>query len=255
MIGAIIGDIAGSIYEFNNTFDYNFPLFSERGSFTDDTICTIAIADALVKGTGYQESLLSWCRKFPSPMGGYGGSFARWLKSTNPEPYKSFGNGSAMRVSPVAWAFDKYDKMGEEAIKTALPTHNHPEGQKGALAVASAIWTGRFTKDKKEIEKIGNNYYPGFMEKDYPKGRFDETCMGSVPLSFKILLESISFEDAVRRAISYGGDSDTLGAIVGSMAEAMFGIPKELSDRALAYLPKEITDVIDSFKQKFNYNV
>lgn len=139
MIGAIIGDIVGSVFEFNNTFDYDFPLFSKKGSYTDDTICTIAIADALIKGVNYKNSLLNWCRRYPFPMGSYGGSFARWIASDDPKAYNSFGNGSAMRVSPVAWAFDDYHIMSDEAIKTAMPTHNHPEGIKGALTTARGI--------------------------------------------------------------------------------------------------------------------
>ena len=140
MLGAIIGDIAGSKYEFNNTFDYDFEMFGEGCDFTDDTICTVAIADAILNGRNYQESLLDWCRRYPSPKGAYGGRFARWICSLNPQPYNSFGNGSAMRVSPVAWLFDDLSQVLEEAEKTALPTHNHPEGIKGAKAVAHAIW-------------------------------------------------------------------------------------------------------------------
>ena len=254
MLGAIIGDIVGSVYEFNNTFDYNFPLFSDKGSYTDDTICTIAVADALVKGISYQDSLIKWCRKYPSPMGSYGGSFSMWLWSKDPKPYGSYGNGSAMRVSPVSWAFNNYHIMADKALKTALPTHNHPEGLQGALAIASAIWLGRFNASDSEIENFGNLYYPGFMRKLYRKGEFDETCMVTVPLAFKILLESSSFEDSIRKAISHGGDSDTLGAIVGSMAESKFGIPKNIRDKALIYLPAEMLDVINAFKQKFGYN-
>ena len=145
MLGAIIGDIAGSKYEFNNTFDYDFEMFAEGCDFTDDTICTVAIADAILNGRSYQESLLDWCRRYPSPKGAYGGRFAGWIRSLNPQPYNSLGNGSAMRVSPVAWLFDDLSQVLEEAEKTALPTHNHPEGIKGAKAVAHAIWHFRNT--------------------------------------------------------------------------------------------------------------
>ena len=130
MLGAMIGDIAGSKYEFNNTFDYDFEMFGEGCDFTDDTICTVAIADAILNGRSYQESLLDWCRRYPSPKGAYGGRFAGWIRSLDPQPYNSFGNGSAMRVSPVAWLFDDLSQILEEAEKTALPTHNHPEGIK-----------------------------------------------------------------------------------------------------------------------------
>ena len=127
MLGAMIGDIAGSKYEFNNTFDYDFEMFGEGCDFTDDTICTVAIADAILNGRSYQESLLDWCHRYPSPKGAYGGRFAGWIRSLDPQPYNSFGNGSAMRVSPVAWLFDDLPQVLEEAEKTALPTHNHPE--------------------------------------------------------------------------------------------------------------------------------
>ena len=155
MLGAIIGDIAGSKYEFNNTFDYDFEMFGEGCDFTDDTICTVAIADAILNGRSYQESLLDWCRRYPSPKGAYGGRFAGWIRSLDPQPYNSFGNGSAMRVSPVAWLFDDLSQVLEEAEKTALPTHNHPEGIKGAKAVAHAIWhfrKNRFSEESKECK-------------------------------------------------------------------------------------------------------
>lgn len=141
MLGAIIGDIVGSRFEFNNTDRYDFDMFTRESTFTDDTICTIAIADAISSGKSYQDSLLEWCRRYPNPKGAYGGSFARWIASDNPQPYNSFGNGSAMRVSPVALAFDTLKEVQEEAKKTALVTHNHPEGIKGAVAVAHAIYS------------------------------------------------------------------------------------------------------------------
>lgn len=155
MLGAIIGDIAGSKYEFNNTFDYDFEMFGEGCDFTDDTICTVAIADAILNGRSYQESLLDWCRRYPSPKGAYGGRFAGWIRSLDPQPYNNFGNGSAMRVSPVAWLFDDLSQVLEEAEKTAFPTHNHPEGIKGAKAVTHAIWhfrKSRFSEESKECK-------------------------------------------------------------------------------------------------------
>ena len=270
MLGAMIGDIAGSKYEFNNTFDYDFEMFGEGCDFTDDTICTVAIADAILNGRSYQESLLDWCRRYPSPKGAYGGRFAGWIRSLNPQPYNSFGNGSAMRVSPVAWLFDDLSQVLEEAEKTALPTHNHPEGIKGAQAVAHTIWhfrKSRFPevsterKDEKAKESddetmkafkdIARSYYEDFDTRDYPKGKFNETCMDAVPLSFHILSKASSFEDAIRLAISHGGDSDTIGAIVGSIAEARFGIPQEIKDRAMEYLPDEMHDVLKQFADKY----
>ena len=277
MLGDMIGDIAGSKYEFNNTFDYDFELFGEGCDFTDDTICTVAIADAILNGRSYQESLLDWCRRYPSPKGAYGGRFAGWIRSLDPQPYNSFGNGSAMRVSPVAWLFDDLSQVLEEAEKTALPTHNHPEGIKGAKAVAHAIWyfrKSRFSEESKDSENeetkglknenakaskdenetiqgfmsIARSYYEDFDTRVYPKGKFDETCMDAVPLSFYLLSQASSFEDAIRLAISHGGDSDTIGAIVGSIAEARFGIPQEMKEKALSYLPKDMKRIYQQFK-------
>ena len=279
MLGAMIGDIAGSKYEFNNTFDYDFEIFGEGCDFTDDTICTVAVADAILNGRSYQESLLDWCRRYPSPKGAYGGRFAGWIRSLDPQPYNSFGNGSAMRVSPVAWLFDDLSQVLEEAEKTALPTHNHPEGIKGAKAVAHAIWhfrKSRFSEKSKDSENeetkglknenakaskdenetiqgfmsIARSYYEDFDTRVYPKGKFDETCMDAVPLSFYLLSQASSFEDAIRLAISHGGDSDTIGAIVGSIAEARFGIPQEMKEKALSYLPDDMKDIWKQFAEK-----
>ena len=279
MLGAMIGDIAGSKYEFNNTFDYDFEMFGEGCDFTDDTICTVAVADAILNGRSYQESLLDWCRRYPSPKGAYGGRFAGWIRSLDPQPYNSFGNGSAMRVSPVAWLFDDLSQVLEEAEKTALPTHNHPEGIKGAKAVAHAIWhfrKSRFSEESKDSENeetkglknenakaskdenetiqgfmsIARSYYEDFDTRVYPKGKFDETCMDAVPLSFYLLSQASSFEDAIRLAISHGGDSDTIGAIVGSIAEARFGIPQEMKEKAISFLPDDMKDVLKQFAGK-----
>ena len=283
MLGAMIGDIAGSKYEFNNTFDYDFEMFGEGCDFTDDTICTVAIADAILNGRSYQESLLDWCRRYPSPKGAYGGRFAGWIHSLDPQPYNSFGNGSAMRVSPVAWLFDNLSQVLEEAEKTALPTHNHPEGIKGAKAVAHAIWhfrKSRFSEKSKDSENeetkglknenakaskdenetiqgfmsIARSYYEDFDTRVYPKGKFDETCMDAVPLSFYLLSQASSFEDAIRLAISHGGDSDTIGAIVGSIAEARFGIPQEMKEKALSYLPDDMKDIWKQFAEISSIN-
>ena len=283
MLGAMIGDIAGSKYEFNNTFDYDFEMFGEECDFTDDTICTVAIADAILNGRSYQESLLDWSRRYPSPKGAYGGRFAGWIRSLDPQPYNSFGNGSAMRVSPVAWLFDDLSQVLEEAEKTALPTHNHPEGIKGAKAVAHAIWhfrKSRFSEESKDSENeetkglknenakaskdenetiqgfmsIARSYYEDFGTRVYPKGKFDETCMDAVPLSFYLLSQASSFEDAIRLAISHGGDSDTIGAIVGSIAEARFGIPQEMKEKALSYLPDDMKDIWKQFAEISSIN-
>lgn len=254
MTGAIIGDIAGSIYEFDNTFDYDFPLFTDRASYTDDTICTVAVADAILKGADYGPMLLSWCRRYPAPMGAYGGSFSQWLRSPDPLPYGSFGNGSAMRVSPVAWAFHTPEEVAEQARLTALPTHNHREGIKGAQAVALAIHSQIAKPDKREIDRIAREFYPDYATRPFPKGVFDETCMQTVPLAFRIVMESTSMEDAIRLAVSHGGDSDTLGAIVGSIAEPLHGVPEDMRLKALAYLTKDMRNVVEEFEVRFGHH-
>ena len=247
MLGAIIGDIVGSRFEFNNTHKTDFKLFHKDCSFTDDTICTVAIADAILRNSSYQESLLRWCRSYPNPMGGYGGRFGQWVNSNNPQPYNSFGNGSAMRVSPVAWAFDNLDDVLAEAEKTALPTHNHPEGIKGAKAVAHAIWHFRTGGTPREFLSITNSYYPDFSPALATIGKFDETAMGTVPLCLNIITGSTDYEDAIRNAIALGGDSDTIAAIVGSIAEARWGVPWHIGERAIQFLPQSMQNVIHLF--------
>lgn len=253
MIGAIIGDIVGSRFEFNNTNRYHFNLFTKENSYTDDTICTVAIADAINTGADYKDKMVEWCRKYPHPMGSYGGGFSRWIISENHEPYNSFGNGSAMRVSPVAWAYDDLDTILKEAEKTAAITHNHPEGIKGALAIAHAIHSQKGGFKPGDLEAVGNRYYPGFLHEIYTPGVFNETCQGTVPICLKIVRYSTSFEDAIRRAVSWGGDSDTIGAIVGSIAEAAFGVPLNISGEAYNYIPSEMLIVIGNFYKNLNY--
>ena len=251
MLGAIIGDIIGSRFEFNNTSDYKFELFTKESNFTDDTICTIAIADAIVSGKSYRDSVLEWCRKYPHPMGGYGASFARWIASDNPQPYNSFGNGAAMRVAPVAYAFDDLKEIKKQAELTAVISHNHPEGIKGAVAVAHGIYILRTTHDLRKFSIAMQKYYPDFVQVQ-PTGKFDETCQGTVPLCLHAILVSYGFEDAIRNAISYGGDSDTIGAIVGSLAEAMWRVPKGISDKVFDMLPTDMLDVIGDFFHLLN---
>lgn len=249
MLGAIIGDIAGSKYEFNNTLDYNFEMFPDGCSYTDDTICTIAIMDALLlHDKDFKNSLIKWCRAYPTPMGGYGISFARWIREKSPKPYNSYGNGAAMRVSPVGWFYNDLSTTLAVATNTAIVSHNHVEGETGACAVAHVIYELRTTHDMKQVRKMAESYYGKDWEKNLlPQGKFDETCQGCVPLAFHIILQSNGFEDAVRRAVSYGGDSDTLGAIVGSIAEAMWGCPVELVKKAASYLPYDMRRVLAKF--------
>lgn len=261
MLGAIIGDIVGSRFEFNPTNDYHFELFGEGCSFTDDTVCTIAIADALLKGKDYGESLHEWCNRYPNPMGGYGGRFRGWVFSSEPLPYNSFGNGSAMRVSPVAYLFEDKNEMLAAASATAAPTHNHEEGIKGAQTIAIAIFKAmeynrrHYQETPLHIDEIISECvkFSGY-DINVPKAsvlnKFDETCQGTVPVALKIISMSQSFEDAIRMAVSLGADADTLGAIVGSIAEAIWGIPEWMKKKALTYLPKEMRDVVSEFHER-----
>ena len=262
MLGAIIGDIVGSRWEFKPTNSYNFELFSDENGFPDDTICTVAVADALLKGGDYGKSIHQWCRRYPRPKGGYGGRFARWVSSNNPTPYGSFGNGAAMRVSPVAMWFKDTQEAKKEAEKTAACSHNHPEGLRGASAIAEAIsmaihtYYGKTPAEKTQLAVVigkttaYNNKYDIDIDINAVKNKFDETCQGTVPVALYIITESNSFEDAIRRAVSLGADADTLGAIVGSIAAHIWGIPEWMKEKVRTYLPKEMLEVIDQFYDK-----
>ena len=257
MLGAIIGDIVGSRWEFNRTNDYNFEWLSEENSFTDDTICTIAVADALLHGSDdYGKYIHEWCNRYPHPMGGYGGRFAQWVHSDNPQPYGSFGNGSAMRVSPIGLWFDNREEVLEHAKKSAECSHNHPEGIKGAQTVALAIFKAHsyhiYQEAPMHIDEILSEcvQFSGYdinMPKSSVMNKFDETCQGTVPVALKIISMATCFEDAVRMAVSLGADADTLGAIVGSIAEAIWGIPSKLRHQIEDYLPDDMTRVLRHF--------
>lgn len=261
MLGAIIGDIVGSRWEFNPTNDYNFEWLSKENGFTDDTICTVAVADALLHGRGYGESIHDWCNRYPTPKGGYGGRFAGWVRSDYPLPYNSFGNGAAMRVSPVAYWFDTEAGILDAAAATALPSHNHPEGVKGAQTVALAIFKAmqfnsrHYQEAAMHIDEILDAcvQFSGYdinMPRVTVMNRFDETCQGTVPVALKIISMSANFEDAVRLAVSLGADADTLGAIVGSIAEAIWGIPLRLRHQIETYLPEEMGLVVKEFEMQ-----
>lgn len=251
MLGAIIGDIVGSRFEFNNTNRTDFELFTDECSFTDDTVCTVAVADAILREEDFGNVIHEWCNRYPNPMGGYGGRFVQWVHSDNPKPYNSFGNGSAMRVAPVAWWFDTLEEVQAEAEKTALPTHDHPEGIKGAVATATAIFLARkYGKVSMLMEMT--EYYPTWVEPLLGQNRFDETCQGTMPVVFGIINKANSFEEAIRYAVAVGGDSDTIGAIVGSIAEAIWGIPEAIFQKALEYLPGTMDKVIGDFFHTLN---
>ena len=261
MLGAIIGDIVGSRWEFNPTNDYNFELFSDENGFTDDTICTVAVADAILRDRDFGESIHEWCRRYPHPMGGYGGRFAQWVQSDNPQPYNSFGNGAAMRVSPVAYWYDDLNEMLDAAAATAKPSHNHEEGIKGAQTVALAIFKAlsyhRYQEAPMHIDEIISEcvQFSGYdinMPKVSVLNKFDETCQGTVPVALKVISMATCFEDAVRLAVSLGADADTLGAIVGSIAEVIWGIPEEMKKEITCFLPEEMKQVIKEFYRHIN---
>ena len=259
MLGAIIGDIVGSRWEFNPTNDYNFELFSDKNGFTDDTICTVAVADAILRDRDFGECIHEWCRRYPHPMGGYGGRFAQWVRSDNPQPYGSYGNGAAMRVSPVGWFPFSREEVIEVAKKTAICTHNHPEGIKGAQTVALAINVAlqerahgaKASEVVKAVLKecLDFSGYNINIKKENVINRFDETCQGTVPVAFWIIKQSKGFEDTVRKAVSLGADADTLGAIVGSIAETIWGIPEEIKVQTLTYLDDKMKDVLHQWKR------
>lgn len=225
MWGAVSGDIIGSVYEHRPVKTKDFALFSSGSRFTDDSVLTMAIADSLVNGRSYRESVLEWGRQFP--FAGYGGSFIEWLKSENPQPYNSWGNGSAMRVSPVGLFFNSEAEVLAEAEKSAIITHDHSEGVKGAHAVALAIFLARkgYSKEKirQSLSEKFNYDLNRTVEEIRPDYEFDVSCQGSVPEAIIAFLDSCSFEDAIRNAISLGGDSDTQACIAGAIAEAFYG--------------------------------
>ncbi len=257
MIGALAGDIIGSVYERFPLKTTTFPLFHSHCRFTDDSVMTIAVADAILTGAEYAASMKRWGRKYPDA--GYGGSFFRWIFQDDARPYHSWGNGSAMRVSPVGWAFDTIDDVLREAENTAEVSHDHPEGIKGAQAVALAVFLARTgqTKDaiRHEISSRFGYHLDRTIDAIRPTYTFDVSCQGSVPEAMIAFLESSNYEDAVRKAVSLGGDSDTLACIAGSIAEAFYrDISDDLRRTAQAFLPEEMLDVLTAFEQQFSSN-
>ena len=253
MIGAIAGDIIGSAYEWHYTKSPDFELFTPQSTFTDDTVLTIAVADCILNGKDYAVTLKEYGRRYPDA--GYGGMFLNWLSSDSLAPYNSFGNGSAMRVSPVGFAFPSLDMVLREAEKSAAVTHNHPEGIRGAQAIAASIFLARSGESKGRIrsyieESFGYNLQQTINE-IRPTYQFDETCQGSVPQSIIAFLESDNYEDAVRKAISLGGDSYTLACMTGGIAQAYYGkIPDYIAQKVREILNPEMLEVIDLFNDK-----
>jgi len=254
MIGAIAGDIIGSVYERHNIKRVDFPLFDPRCRFTDDTVLTVAIADAILTGSSYSDKLKEYFRYYPNA--GYGPGFRRWAASRRITPYYSQGNGSAMRVSPLGYAFDTLEEVLEQAKKSAKVTHNHPEGIKGAQSTAAAIFLARTEKSKREIKGFIESTFGYNLSKPLDEireyYRFDGTCKGSVPQAITAFLESNDFEDAVRKAISIGGDSDTIACIAGGIAESYYGeIPDHVKTRVFQILDERLKRVIQEFSKLY----
>lgn len=254
MLGAIIGDFIGSPYEFNNIKTTEFPLFSKKSFYTDDTILTIAVCDAILKDLSFEDSLVWWANRYPSPYGDYGGSFRRWVEADDHSPYGSFGNGSAMRVSSVGWLYDTAEQVTRIAEQSASITHNHPEGIKGAIAVALAIFMARTGESKDIIKKKIEGAFEYDLSRTTTQIRktysFDDSCQGSVPEAFICFLESQNYESAVRLAVSIGGDSDTIACIAGAVAEAYYGhIPAWIVRHVIRKLPYDMWLVLYEFLQ------
>ena len=267
MYGAILGDIIGSPFEFDQgNKSKEFPLFSKNSTFTDDSVMTIAVANAFLDAQPkadiqwIRRRLISSMKKYGQlfPRAGYGGMFRRWLKWDDPQPYGSFGNGSAMRVSSVAWLYNDLETVRSMARLSAEVSHNHPEGIKGAEATASAIFLARTGSSKEEIKAyIEDNF--GYdlsrsCDEIRPNYHHVETCQETVPEAITAFLEGKSFEDVIRTAVSLGGDCDTLTCIAGGIAEGFYGVPEELKQECRNGLPEELREVLDRFDTWTNQN-
>lgn len=254
MLGAIAGDVIGSVYEKEPIKKKGFPLFSQASEFTDDTVLTVAIADSLLSGKSYAAALKQWGRKYPNA--GYGANFYQWLMSRCSVAYNSWGNGSAMRVSPIGWGFDSLDQTLAEAQKSAEVTHNHPEGIKGAQAVAGAIFMARQKEAKKDIRKWVEEQFGYHLQRSTadirPAYGFDVSCQGSVPEAIICFLESNSVEEAIRLAVSLGGDADTQACISGAIAHAWHGSLQEgLWKETEKRLPQGMLAIVQRFSQRY----
>lgn len=265
MLGAIIGDIVGSVYEWHNIKHKDFELFKDECFFTDDSVMTLAVAEALtnyfnkngyeIKEDELKKEVIDSFHKFGKlyPCAGYGGHFGEWLRTESRNPYNSCGNGSAMRVSPVGWYGKTLEDTEKLARLTAEVTHNHPDGVAGAVSVAGVICLARQGKSKEELKAYMENFYPVDFTLDEirPDYRFNEICKTTVPQAFRAFYEAENFEDTVRNAISLGGDSDTLAAIAGSMAEAFYGVDEKTKSKALSFLDSRLLGVFECFKSNW----
>ena len=253
MLGAIAGDVIGSVYEWDRIKTTDFPLFDPGCVFTDDTALTVAVAECLLDGGGYVDAFHRAHALYPAA--GWGGMFNRWARERRTDPYNSFGNGSAMRVSPVGFAFDTLERTLEEAERSAAVTHNHPEGVKGAQATACAIWLARQGVDQAGIRRELEARFAYDLSRPLDQVRrvheFDETCQGSVPEAIIAFLESTSYEDAVRNAISLGGDADTQACIAGGIAQAFYrGVPDAIRSETLIRLPERMRVIVERFEER-----
>jgi ADP-ribosylglycohydrolase len=254
MIGAIAGDIIGSVYEQYPIKTTSFPLFSAFSQFTDGTVLTIAVSNSILNKIDYATSLKTFARRYPTA--GYGMSFYQWMQSSNVEPYRSWGNGSAMRVSPVGFAFNSTQTVLNEAEQSAAVTHNHPEGIKGAQATALAIYMARKGASKAEIQHEITDRFSYHLDRSLddirPTYFFDVSCQGSVPESIIAFFESHDLEDAIRNAISLGGDADTMGSIAGGIAQAFYNkFPPAIITEVRQRLPDEFLEIIDEFNNRY----
>lgn len=255
LLGAIAGDMVGSPYEGHPNKSLEFPLYSRYSTFTDDSVLTVAVADALITGEDYAVALRRWSSRYPHA--GYGGAYRGWFRQENAPPYYSFGNGSAMRVSAVGWAFDSLHAVLYQAALSAAVTHNHPEGIKGAQAVAAALYLARRGASKRAIYHFVRRWFGYRLDEPIERIRryysFDVTCQGSVPQSIVAFLSSHDFESAVRLAVSLGGDADTMAAIAGAIAEAYYGgAPAAIQLEVQRRLPADLWRVVEQFNQLYS---
>ncbi len=254
MLGAIVGDVIGSVHEWAGTKTKDFPLFASRSTFTDDTVLTVAVAEWILSGQDLVDLLHAYTHTYTGR--GYGGMYHHWAGNRLRQPYNSFGNGAAMRVSPVGFAFETIEEVLAWSERSAAVTHNHPEGIRGAQAAAEAIYLARRGRDKDQIRATLESQF-GYdlsarLDEIRPTYHFDETCQGTVPQALAAFFESTSYEDAIRNAISLGGDADTLACITGGIAEAYYGgVPQELETRTMALLDDQLVTVVDRFRERF----
>jgi ADP-ribosylglycohydrolase len=256
MIGAIAGDVIGSPYEHHAIKSADFDLFTPRSRFTDDTVCTIALAEAILTNGDYSVLLKDYCLRFPNA--GYGSRFKQWIHSNSSEPYGSYGNGSAMRVSPIGFACTTEKEVLDRAEQSAAITHNHPEGIKGAQAVALAIFLAAHGSDKQTIKAEIQSRFDYDLNRRLddirPLYSFDVTCQGSVPESILAFLESNSYEECIRLAVSLGGDADTQACIAGGIAQAFYGtIPEIIETNTLAVLTPEMRETLKKFRDQYGW--